>query len=42
MVLPDEAFFMVKYQGWELCAASCWRLASDEVKKLGRELGYDV
>lgn len=42
MVLPDEALSMVKYQGWELCAASCWRLASDEVKKLGRELGYDV
>ena len=42
MVLPDEAYSMVKYQGWELCAASCWRLASDEVKKLGRELGYDV
>ncbi len=42
MVLPDEALSMVKYQGWELCSASCWRLASDEVKKLGRELGYDV
>lgn len=42
MVTIDEAHDMVKNHGWELGAASCWRLASDEVKKLGRELGYDI
>lgn len=42
MVCIDDAYNMVKNEGWELGAASCWRLASDTVKDLGRSLGYDV
>lgn len=42
MVSREEAIQMVKNGGWQLGAASCWRLASDPAKQLGRELGYDV
>lgn len=42
MVSREDAIEMVKNGGWQLGAASCWRLASDAAKQLGRELGYDV
>lgn len=42
LVLPDQAKELVSNDGWELAAASCWRLANEIAKELGRELGYDV
>ena len=41
-VSAQDAIKMVKFDGWELGAASCWRLASDAAKQLGIEIGYDV
>lgn len=42
MVSIEDAKRMVLEDGWELGAASAWRLASDTAKQLGIELGYDV
>lgn len=42
MVSREDAIQMIKNEGWQLGAASCWRLASDAAKQLGRELGYEV
>ncbi len=42
MVSVEDAKRMVLEDGWELGAASAWRLASDTAKQLGIELGYDV
>ncbi len=42
LVSPEDAERMVREEGWELAAASCWRLASDTAKQLGKKLGYVV
>jgi hypothetical protein len=42
MIDPHDARMYVLGQGWELGAASCWRLASESTKQLGIDLGYDV
>lgn len=42
MIEPYDARKYVLEHGWELGAASCWRLASESTKQLGIELGYDV
>lgn len=42
MIPFEDAEYYVLYEKWELGAASCWRLASPQVKELAKRLGYDI